>query len=1055
MSDLADDHEADNEQSSTLNTYREFIFASPAYQWLLETLHKKLNLASPESSVNEILDGLIVGALPRTRNVSRRKSAQSFKAKFEMQWNPVSFFNDQMYGQSLDEVFGKVITLTGSAEYTQALPCAAYMAQTWPSTGTAILNLVKNAVCCCSGPGKSAILPDSTEVIVSFDETTCTTQVTGPAPSIAEVAEQLTWLAAALRSSSSGHGVAYCSPTVENVQKRDTAQIGDYDLVFSIDLTARVAATTDMSANGQCWYNLFRNPVVVEGYPILRRSKGADNHGLEIPLNMMAGLVQASRMNRFDESLVIKGFSAMLVPTRQAGDLLIWHLVYNRNGGRVSYLDYALCGLALVVFPMSWLPRPQETDESARASIHAGLMVVGTDSFVLGHKGTPSHISRQNGYILKLRWLAKKFVVLWDEDDKRGWHVSGTSALLHILRASLKHDSEGDFQDVFLFKPSLLREPAQKDEASFAIKVLLDPTNRGLKLYPHDKDSYFLLEDRAEGIYNMLEQIFDHQAGQHVAASSRPLGQLEGWDFKDLATDQDPCHMRVATLKTYGKAWVKLTRDINAVTLFGRGFGELIRPTTGGICHSCAGHWAELPKDRCYLAAGIPDIKRIMDLYGSQRAGHGRLTENLIWHSPDSLFVSCKCRLDGTAAHNDPVQVLLPSTWPTPFTPISPGNIGNTGAVIFGHNSLFKYIWGDFGHPTEGDVELLSGECDAQFSDSGIGPSVQSAGKSVTGSTGLDEPAIADYTIGIVCALHKELLAIRALFDERHDKEIIIPSRDTNHYALGRIGQHNVVAACLPSGNYGTNSAADVVSHMVRTFPVKFCLLVGIGGGVPSERNDVRLGDVIVSQAGVVQYDFGKRLLNGEFGSRGIVHRPPRYLMTAISSLEADPSNHSPKVLQGYINEITSQRPEYRCPGRLNDILFAPEYPHRTATREETCAKCTGPRIERPRRRRNHPRIHYGLIASGNQVIKDAVARDHLARERGILCFEMEAAGVMDSVECLVIRGVCDYADSHKNDIWQEYASATAAAYTKMLLSVVRPVESKFYKAPNMKPLHP
>jgi nucleoside phosphorylase len=161
--------------------------------------------------------------------------------------------------------------------------------------------------------------------------------------------------------------------------------------------------------------------------------------------------------------------------------------------------------------------------------------------------------------------------------------------------------------------------------------------------------------------------------------------------------------------------------------------------------------------------------------------------------------------------------------------------------------------------------------------------------------------------------------------------------------------------------------------------------------------------------------------------------------MTAISSLEADPNN-SPKVLQSYINHITLQRPEYRYPGQSNDILFASEYPHSIAS-AETCAKCTGPRVERSRRRRNHPRIHYGLIASGNQVIKDAVARDQLAHERGFLCFEMEAAGVMDSVECLVIRGICDYADSHKNDIWQGYASATAAAYAKLLLSVVRPVE--------------
>ena len=46
----------------------------------------------------------------------------------------------------------------------------------------------------------------------------------------------------------------------------------------------------------------------------------------------------------------------------------------------------------------------------------------------------------------------------------------------------------------------------------------------------------------------------------------------------------------------------------------------------------------------------------------------------------------------------------------------------------------------------------------------------------------------------------------------------------------------------------------------------------------------------------------------------------------------------------------------------------------------------------------------------------------------------MEAAGLMSNFPCLVIRGICDYADSEKNDVWHKYASATAAAFTKELL---------------------
>ena len=83
------------------------------------------------------------------------------------------------------------------------------------------------------------------------------------------------------------------------------------------------------------------------------------------------------------------------------------------------------------------------------------------------------------------------------------------------------------------------------------------------------------------------------------------------------------------------------------------------------------------------------------------------------------------------------------------------------------------------------------------------------------------------------------------------------------------------------------------------------------------------------------------------------------------------------------------------------------------------------------------PFIHYGLIASGDQVMRHGATRERLRKELNVLCFEMEAAGLMDDFPCLVVRGICDYADSHKNKRWQGYAAATAAAYAKELLSVI------------------
>ena len=97
--------------------------------------------------------------------------------------------------------------------------------------------------------------------------------------------------------------------------------------------------------------------------------------------------------------------------------------------------------------------------------------------------------------------------------------------------------------------------------------------------------------------------------------------------------------------------------------------------------------------------------------------------------------------------------------------------------------------------------------------------------------------------------------------------------------------------------------------------------------------------------------------------------------------------------------------------------------------------------VDRAQRKPGDMRVHYGLIASGNQVIKDAKFRDSLNESLGgnVLCVEMEAAGLMNDFPCIVIRGICDYADSQKNKDWQEHAAAIAAACAKELLEYVQP----------------
>ena len=295
-----------------------------------------------------------------------------------------------------------------------------------------------------------------------------------------------------------------------------------------------------------------------------------------------------------------------------------------------------------------------------------------------------------------------------------------------------------------------------------------------------------------------------------------------------------------------------------------------------------------------------------------------------------------------------------------------------------------------------------------------------------------------DYTVGWICALSSEFAAAKAMLDSTHPGLPQVSS-DHNSYALGEIAGHNVVIACLPAGVYGTTSATSVAKDMLSTYrEIRYGLMVGIGGGAPSRENDIRLGDVVVSQpsgssGGVIQYDPGKTMTGGQFEPTGSMNKPPALFLNALNNVKSE------EILgRSRLHELVSQALErytpmshFTYPGPAKDILFRSEYAHSSSA--ATCNECDRD-MQIIRAEREGPRVFYGLVASANQVMKDSITRDRLAREHGILCFEMEAAGLMDHFPCLVIRGICDYSDSHKHKDWQEYAALTAAAYAKCVL---------------------
>ncbi|PNP46437.1 hypothetical protein THARTR1_10759 [Trichoderma harzianum] len=313
--------------------------------------------------------------------------------------------------------------------------------------------------------------------------------------------------------------------------------------------------------------------------------------------------------------------------------------------------------------------------------------------------------------------------------------------------------------------------------------------------------------------------------------------------------------------------------------------------------------------------------------------------------------------------------------------------------------------------------------------------------------------SVRDFYIGIICALPREFDAVTCMLDTEYKPPLDrLPQSENTAYVFryGSMSNHNVAIACLPSGKTGTVSSATVSVKLMANFPnIKYGLMVGIGGGSPGPgpENDIRLGDIVVSQpgdryGGVVQYDFGKTIAQGKFVRHGgILNKPPDYLLSAAAELLTKHVQGKSRIMDNFRDMIardSNRTDHFMAPDSGTDVLYEATYQHPEG--QQTCKQCDSTKARvRPERVLEGPVIHHGLIASGDQVMRDGVTRDALRDELGVMCFEMEGAGLMDNLPSLVIRGICDYSDTHKNKAWQNYAAAIAAAYVKSFLQCLPP----------------
>ncbi|KAJ6781744.1 hypothetical protein PWT90_08204 [Aphanocladium album] len=282
-----------------------------------------------------------------------------------------------------------------------------------------------------------------------------------------------------------------------------------------------------------------------------------------------------------------------------------------------------------------------------------------------------------------------------------------------------------------------------------------------------------------------------------------------------------------------------------------------------------------------------------------------------------------------------------------------------------------------------------------------------------------------NYRVAWFAFLEIEAKAAQLMLDRRHDG--IFP--EPENYCYRCYADHSI--------RYGTHIAHQVVNEAQKVFrKLEVRIVVGICAGVPSLPNDaqirdIRLGDVLVAQATERQQDavvYCELRKETDDGVCEIIPNPN--------------ANRLDARVQRSVNALQSQLAEKGCRIFLQHVTAAMMIDFADPGLEKDCFRrhednAGGQDIgaQRPTRdRSNRTQVFYGPIASGNAVVKNSKTRDKLARDHGIIGIEMEVAGMMYATNVSVIRGVSDYADGNKNDLWHPYAAITAASYAKEVL---------------------
>jgi hypothetical protein len=626
-----------------------------------------------------------------------------YKADIQMDWWSITkFMRDQYEDECGVQIpkFGSVVTLTGSStRHAQASTCADYIKATWPHTGAFYLDLLDAihaaiAASDADSPVEAFLQRDlglSVRVDISDTVATFTAQATKK-HLLVELAQQLSWFSSAFTTSPFEEGLAYSSPLFLRKQRG----------VFEIKVHHEQIDTYGET----CWLPLFDNACIVTGFPIAQRALEV---GLEIPLELLAGISGARHVVEYEGGLVMKGFSHMLVPVRRQLDRVQWHAVsspdedtplsyhdgISRCKSRAMLHEVGLQGLASLRAIVGWCSIATTSLGSSHANYDnidytkangadSGPRLTGTSfgfqqfgvaalDVRFGLKDGKSHFQRAGPYQRVIPLAESRPVVLHDIDGKRSWLVPATNVMLHIIQH--RHQL-----NPFQVNGKPVSLDTNIPTGSSAKEVLLK--HRSQVLYEHD--NYTFMDDILN-IWSILEFLLAQNISRQREAPGVRIPtslheSLYGFEFKAVVLEDAPYRLKRAPISKNHGGWSRLIEDIDALVLFANGLGDVILPADGSnhvLCHK----WRRVPHGHDYLTTTTGVLQNLFDKAGS-RLDRKYLTikSKLRWHQGSStLFNACR---DLTDCDCTRLQQLVPESAIKSVHP--PASIATEGAVIFG-----------------------------------------------------------------------------------------------------------------------------------------------------------------------------------------------------------------------------------------------------------------------------------------------------------------------------------------------------------------------------------